>query len=88
MSKQQGGEVLKKLSRVEAEALRKKHQESLRSIYYSSNSPAVDGSKLTLKRNRIVGLTLGLTVLGMYLYTMYAVKQEDFLDKELKQDSA
>ena len=69
MSKQQGGEVLKKLSKIEVEALRKKHQESLRNIYYSklTNSPAVENSKLILKRNRIVGLSLGLGVLGMYL---------------------
>ncbi|EZA52373.1 cytochrome c oxidase assembly factor 3, mitochondrial isoform X2 [Ooceraea biroi] len=32
------------------------------------------------KRNRISGIVLGLTALSIYVYTMYAVKQEKFLD--------
>jgi len=32
------------------------------------------------KRNRISGILLGLGAVGIYVYTMYSVKQEKFLD--------
>lgn len=32
------------------------------------------------KANTITGITLGLTVIGIYTYTIYSVKQEKFLD--------
>ncbi len=32
------------------------------------------------RRNNLTGLVLGGTVLGIYLYSMLAVKQEKFLD--------
>ncbi|XP_076668092.1 cytochrome c oxidase assembly factor 3, mitochondrial-like [Andrena cerasifolii] len=32
------------------------------------------------KSNAILGLSLAATVLGIYFYTMHAVKQETFLD--------
>lgn len=32
------------------------------------------------KRNRYSGILLGLGVVGIYTYTLYAVKQEKFLD--------
>lgn len=36
---------------------------------------------LTIRRkNRITGAILGATVLGIYAYSMFAVKQETFLD--------
>ena len=34
------------------------------------------------KRNILVGLGLTAGVLGIYFYSMFAVKQENFLDKE------
>ncbi|KAJ0178503.1 hypothetical protein K1T71_006326 [Dendrolimus kikuchii] len=32
------------------------------------------------KKNRITGFTIGAGVLGVYLYSIFAVKQETFLD--------
>lgn len=32
------------------------------------------------KKNRITGAAIGATVVGIYLYSMYAVQQETFLD--------
>lgn len=32
------------------------------------------------KRNRITGLSIGAGVVGIYLYSIFAVKQETFLD--------
>lgn len=32
------------------------------------------------KKNRITGLSIGLGVLGVYAYSIFAVKQETFLD--------
>lgn len=32
------------------------------------------------KKNRITGFTIGAGVLGVYLYSIFAIKQETFLD--------
>ena len=34
------------------------------------------------RRNLAVGLSLAAGVLGIYVYSMYAVKQESFLDED------
>lgn len=34
----------------------------------------------TSRRNRMVGLSIGAGVVGIYLYSIFAVKQETFLD--------
>ena len=34
------------------------------------------------RRNLAVGLSLAAGVLGIYIYSMYAVKQESFLDED------
>lgn len=36
--------------------------------------------KKTRKNNILTGVALGISVLGIYGYSMYAVKQEKFLD--------
>ena len=40
------------------------------------------------KRNTLVGLGILAGVLGIYAYTMYAVKQKKFLDKEFDKPGA
>ena len=84
MSKQRDEEVLKKLSEAEVQALRKKHQESLKKLRTTSGLSA--RVQETASKNKAVGLCLTIGVVGVYLYTMFAIKQEDFLDKEFKQD--
>ena len=39
-------------------------------------------------RNAVVGLGLTAGILAVYAYSMYAVKQETFLDKEFDQPAA
>lgn len=82
MSKQKVGEVMQKLSKTEVEEMRKKHWDSVQKSRIASVRPAL--SKDVIRKNRAVGLSLFIGAVGIYLYTMYAVKQEDFLDKELK----
>ena len=40
------------------------------------------------KRNTLVGLGLAAGVLGIYGYSMFAVKQENFLDEEFDKPGA
>lgn len=40
------------------------------------------------KRNTLVGLGLAAGVLGIYAYSMFAVKQENFLDEEFDKPGA
>uniref|UniRef100_A0A1X7VFH9 Cytochrome c oxidase assembly factor 3 mitochondrial coiled-coil domain-containing protein n=1 Tax=Amphimedon queenslandica TaxID=400682 RepID=A0A1X7VFH9_AMPQE len=40
------------------------------------------------KRNTVVGLGLAAGVLGIYAYSMFAVKQENFLDEEFDKPGA
>lgn len=44
------------------------------------NQERVQRLKLTRRNNLITGLTIGATVLAIYGYSMYSVKQEKFLD--------
>lgn len=44
------------------------------------NLERVQRLKKLRKSNKILGLTLGATVLSVYFYTMYTVRQERFLD--------
>ena len=39
-------------------------------------------------RNAVVGLGLTAGIIAVYVYSMYAVKQETFLDKEFDQPAA
>lgn len=44
------------------------------------NRERVKKLQLIAKKNRITGLSIGLGVLGVYAYSIFAVKQETFLD--------
>lgn len=44
------------------------------------NIERVKKLQLIAKKNRITGLSIGLGVLGVYAYSIFAVKQETFLD--------
>lgn len=44
------------------------------------NKERVQKLQVIAKRNRLTGLTIGAGVFGVYLYSIFAVKQETFLD--------
>lgn len=49
-------------------------------IIEQKNRERVKKLQLIAKKNRLTGLSIGLGVLGVYAYSIYAVKQETFLD--------
>lgn len=49
-------------------------------IIEQKNRERVKKLELTARRNRMVGLSIGAGVFGIYLYSIFAVKQETFLD--------
>ncbi|CAK1550652.1 unnamed protein product [Leptosia nina] len=49
-------------------------------IIEQKNRERVAKLQQTAKRNRITGLSIGAGVFGIYLYSIFAVKQETFLD--------
>lgn len=44
------------------------------------NIERIQKLNLTRRKNRIVGTVLGLGVISIYSYTIWAIKQESFLD--------
>lgn len=44
------------------------------------NAERVKKLQATARKNRLVGSSIGLSVFGIYLYSIFAVKQETFLD--------
>ncbi|XP_046742317.1 cytochrome c oxidase assembly factor 3, mitochondrial [Diprion similis] len=71
MPKIHEGKNFRKLSIVEQEYMR---------IIEEKNLERVNRLKRMRRNNRITGLSLGAMVLGIYGYSMYAVRQENFLD--------
>ncbi|XP_059050747.1 cytochrome c oxidase assembly factor 3, mitochondrial [Achroia grisella] len=59
--------------------LRKAELDYMR-IIEEKNRERVQKLELIARRNRITGLSIGAGVLGIYLYSIFAVKQETFLD--------
>lgn len=49
-------------------------------IIEQKNRERVEKLRLTARRNRIVGLSIGAGVFSIYLYSIFAVQQETFLD--------
>lgn len=49
-------------------------------IIEQKNLERVKKLELIRKRNRLTGAAIGVSVFSIYLYSMYAVKQETFLD--------
>lgn len=65
----------------------KKDRAKIKNIHISlmnevekQNSERVKQLMKLRRSNRILGSILGVTVLSIYLYTIYTVKQEKFLD--------
>lgn len=49
-------------------------------VIEQKNLERVNRLKLMQKKNRYTAGIIGTTVLGIYFYSMYAIKQETFLD--------
>lgn len=49
-------------------------------IIEQKNKERVQKLQLIAKKNRLTGITIGAGVIGVYLYSIFAVKQETFLD--------
>ncbi|KAM3960744.1 coiled-coil domain containing 56 [Aphomia sociella] len=49
-------------------------------VIEEKNRERVQKLQLIAKRNRITGLAIGAGVVSIYLYSIFAVKQETFLD--------
>ncbi|XP_015516207.1 cytochrome c oxidase assembly factor 3, mitochondrial [Neodiprion pinetum] len=71
MPKIHEGKNFRKLTLVEQEYMR---------LIEERNLERVASLKRMQRNNRYTGLALGALVLGIYGYSMYAVRQENFLD--------
>ena len=58
----------------------KKAELEFMKIIEQKNRERVDKLQAIAKKNRILGATIGAGVVGIYLYSIFAVKQETFLD--------
>lgn len=58
----------------------KKAELDFMKIIEQKNIERVKKLEVTTKRNRITGAAIGLGVFGIYMYSIFAVKQETFLD--------
>nr|CAH7720387.1 unnamed protein product [Callosobruchus chinensis] len=67
------------MPKIDVNKLRHSDVEFIREIE-KKNFERVQKLKLIRRKNLITGVLLGAGVLGIYGYSMYAVKQESFLD--------
>nr|CAH7714948.1 unnamed protein product [Callosobruchus chinensis] len=74
-----GGIMSDRMPKIDVNKLRHSDVEFIREIE-KKNFERVQKLKLIRRKNLITGVLLGAGVLGIYGYSMYAVKQESFLD--------
>lgn len=69
-----------KISRTAQDPVLKEAEIAYMKLIEEKNRERVQKLKTISKRNRATGLAIGTGVLGIYLYSIFAVKQETFLD--------
>ncbi|CAB3259589.1 unnamed protein product [Arctia plantaginis] len=69
-----------KISRTAQDPVLKEAEKAYMKLIEEKNRERVQKLNIISKRNRITGLAIGTGVLGIYLYSIFAVKQETFLD--------
>lgn len=75
------GDFKPKISSTEgANPVLKKAELDYMKLIEHMNAERVKRLQETAKKNKLVGSSIGLTVFGIYLYSIFAVKQETFLD--------
>lgn len=69
-----------KISGTKKDPVLKDAEKAYMKLIEQMNKERVQKLQLIAKKNRLTGLTIGAGVFGVYLYSIFAVKQETFLD--------
>ncbi|XP_004927183.2 cytochrome c oxidase assembly factor 3, mitochondrial [Bombyx mandarina] len=69
-----------KISGTQQDPVLKQAEIAYMKLIEERNRERVQKLQVISKRNRLTGFTIGAGVLGVYLYSIFAIKQETFLD--------